>query len=99
MRHGVLIRRRLLLMKPTSNNRRLFLFLVVLHNQERSPLFFDEGKIYLIHMFIFYYGLAITHLDGSSLLWRTLGPVIAYIICLVVVLIGKKIPVIRRLFP
>ena len=68
-------------------------------NKVLSKLSSCSFGIYLIHMFIFYYGLAITHLDGSSLLWRTLGPVIAYIICLVVVLIGKKIPVIRRLFP
>lgn len=55
--------------------------------------------IYLIHMIIFYYGLMITHLDGESLVWRTLGPLAAYCVCFVIVLVGKKIPIIRRLFP
>lgn len=55
--------------------------------------------IYLIHMIVFYYGLALTHLDGSSLIWRTLGPLVAYLVCLAIVLVGKSIPLVRRLFP
>lgn len=55
--------------------------------------------IYLIHMIVFYYGLVLTHLNGGSLAWRTIGPLVAYCVCLVIVLVGKKIPIIRRLFP
>lgn len=55
--------------------------------------------IYLIHMIVFYYGLELIQLNGSSLAWRTFGPIITYFICLVIVLTGKKIPYIRKLFP
>ena len=55
--------------------------------------------VYLIHMFIFWYGLLFTGLDGGRLIWRTVGPVVAYAICVIIVLTCKKLPVIRRLFP
>ena len=55
--------------------------------------------VYLIHMFVFWYGLKITGLDGASLLWRAAGPVVAYFLCLCITFIGKQIPYIKRLFP
>lgn len=55
--------------------------------------------VYLIHMFVFWYGLKITGLDGASLLWRAAGPVVAYFLCLCITFIGKQIPCIKRLFP
>lgn len=55
--------------------------------------------VYLIHMFAFWYGLLLTGLQGADLLWRTAGPVVAYALCLTIVWIAKRIPLIRTLFP
>lgn len=55
--------------------------------------------VYLIHMFVFWYGMKITGLNGASIVWRMAGPVVTYLICLSVTFIGKQILGIRRLFP
>lgn len=55
--------------------------------------------IYLTHMIVFWYGLLLTGLQGADLAWRTLGPVIAYLVCLIITYVGKRIPGIKLLFP
>lgn len=55
--------------------------------------------IYLIHMVLFYYMLEITGLDGGRLLWRTVCPVIAYLICFGIIAVLKKIPGLSKLVP
>lgn len=55
--------------------------------------------IYLIHMIIFWYGLEWTGLNGGDIEWRLCGPVIAYLVCFLLVWVAKKIPVVRELFP
>ena len=47
--------------------------------------------IYLTHMVFFYYAGALTGLDGSRLLWRTVMPFEAYAVCLVGTLVMKRI--------
>lgn len=54
--------------------------------------------VYLIHMILFWYGLQLTGLDGGDLLWRVVGPFVAYIICLCIVWLAKKVPGLRALF-
>lgn len=55
--------------------------------------------VYLIHMVIFYYFVMLTPWDGGDAFFRMGCPIIAYVICLLVVLACKKVPGIRRLFP
>lgn len=55
--------------------------------------------IYLTHMFLFWYGLQWTGLDGGDLAWRLVGPVVTYVVCLALVWVARHVPVVRRLFP
>ncbi len=55
--------------------------------------------IYLTHMVFFYYAGALTGLDGSRLLWRTVMPFVAYAVCLVGTLVMKRIPGVRAIVP
>ena len=55
--------------------------------------------VYLLHMIVFWYGLQLTGLNGESIIWRTLGPVVAYLICLAITLIAKPIPFVKALLP
>lgn len=55
--------------------------------------------VYLIHMILFYYLLLITGLDGGRLIWRTAFPFICYFICVLIVLVLKKVPFIKKLVP
>ena len=55
--------------------------------------------IYLTHMFVFWYGLLLTGLQGADLAWRTAGPVVAYALCLAIVTCAKRVPGLRALFP
>lgn len=55
--------------------------------------------IYLTHMVFFYYAGALTGLDGSRLLWRTVMPFVAYVVCLVGTLVMKRIPGVRAIVP
>lgn len=55
--------------------------------------------IYLIHMIVFWYGLRFTGLNGGDIEWRLIGPFAAYFLCLLIVLVGKRLPIIKRLFP
>ena len=55
--------------------------------------------IYLVHMFVFYYSIPITGLYIEDPVFRWVLPPIAYAICLVAVLLMKRIPLLRRLVP
>lgn len=55
--------------------------------------------VYLIHMIVFWYGLLLTGLNGGDLIWRTAGPIVAYVVCIFIVTLFKRIPFIRRLLP
>lgn len=55
--------------------------------------------VYLLHMIVFWYGLQLTGLNGENIIWRTLGPVVAYLICLAITLIAKPIPFVKALLP
>lgn len=55
--------------------------------------------VYLIHMIVFWYGLSVTGLDGGDVEWRLIGPLVAYLICVTLVMIMKKLFVLRKLVP
>ena len=55
--------------------------------------------VYLMHMVFFWYALLITGMNGGFLFWRTVMPLIAYAACLVITLLLKRIPVVRRIVP
>lgn len=55
--------------------------------------------IYLIHMIVRYYYISIFSINTASWQFRTLGVLSIYIICLFIVMILKKIPVIRKILP
>jgi surface polysaccharide O-acyltransferase-like enzyme len=55
--------------------------------------------VYLIHYYFVEQVPLIMGFDIRSVLWRTAGVLIIYIICVIIVLIIQKIPVLRRLVP
>ena len=55
--------------------------------------------IYLIHQMVMTYEKIVFHMDARMLLWRTVGPFLTYIICLTIVLLIKKIPLGKYIFP
>ncbi len=55
--------------------------------------------VYLIHMVVFHYFVVLTPWDGGDAFFRMACPIIAYVICLVFVLVGKKVPGVQKLFP
>lgn len=55
--------------------------------------------IYLIHKEIMPYELKLLNIDTSNLLWRTIGPILTYVVCFIIVYTIKKIPYINKIFP
>lgn len=56
-------------------------------------------EIYLMHFFFVEFFINIVHVDGFSLMWR-LGAVIPIILCVIVItIIMRKIPVVKKLVP
>lgn len=53
--------------------------------------------VYLIHQMIMYYEKHLLNINTSSWKWRTIGIVSTYLISLIIILILKKIPVIKKL--
>lgn len=53
--------------------------------------------IYLTHMFVFWYGLRLTPFDGSDIEWRLFGPIVAYGICLALVMAARRVPLLKRI--
>lgn len=55
--------------------------------------------IYLMHKIIIHYELLLLGLNNYSIEWRIGGAILTYFICLLLVLILKKIPILRRIVP
>lgn len=55
--------------------------------------------IYLIHKIVMYYEQKILSIDVYSWQWRTIGIFSTYIICLVIVSIIKKLPLLKKTVP
>ena len=55
--------------------------------------------IYLIHMFFVIKIPKFFHFSNTSIIWRTIGVICVYLLCIVTVLVLKKIPVIRKFVP
>ncbi|MDG2917704.1 acyltransferase family protein [Bisgaard Taxon 10/6] len=55
--------------------------------------------IYLIHKFIMDLELNMLHTQVDNVYWRFLGAFMTYGICLIVVMLGKRIPYLRVIFP
>jgi len=55
--------------------------------------------IYLTHKFFIDNFSAYFHIPAEDLFWRLGGPVLTYIVCLLVVCLLKQIPYVRRLVP
>lgn len=55
--------------------------------------------VYLLHMIVFYYLQEYTGLLPTSYIWRFGIPFVLYAICVIVVLLLKKIPVVKYIVP
>ena len=55
--------------------------------------------VYLIHMIVKYYYINIFNINTSSWHFRTLGVIVIYFISLLIVMLLKKIPVVRKVLP
>lgn len=55
--------------------------------------------IYLIHIFVMDQWQMLVGWEDTRLIWRTLGAVITYVICLLIVMVIKSGVISRRLFP
>ena len=55
--------------------------------------------IYLIHQIVMYYEKAIFNINPAMWEWRTIGVITTYIISLLIVLVIKKIPIIKKIVP
>lgn len=55
--------------------------------------------IYLIHKIIMYYEQTFFSVNILSWQWRTIGVITTYLICLVIIYILKKVPILKKLVP
>ena len=55
--------------------------------------------VYLIHKIVMYYEVKWFGVDEASIWWRTIGALLTYGVSVLIVLIMKKIPVLKRLVP
>lgn len=55
--------------------------------------------IYLVHFYLMKFVIDIFDVDITTLRWRIAGIPLVYFLALIVVLLGKRIPVIKRVFP
>lgn len=55
--------------------------------------------IYLIHQMVMYYEKSLLNINSASWEWRTLGILTTYVICLIIILILKKIPILKKIVP
>ena len=55
--------------------------------------------IYLIHMIVKYYYVQILHINTAVWLFRTFGVIAIYIISLIIVMIIKKVPILKKIVP
>ena len=55
--------------------------------------------VYLMHYYLVERIPLILGFDSRSMVWRTVGVLVIYMVCVIIVLIIQKIPVIRKLVP
>ena len=55
--------------------------------------------IYLIHIFVKYYFARIMNIPSSSIIHKTIGIIIVYLISLIIVYIMKKVKFVRKIVP
>lgn len=55
--------------------------------------------VYLIHFYLMKAIVSFFHIPMQSIIWRTAGIPLVYLISLAAVLIGKKAPIVKHLFP
>ena len=55
--------------------------------------------VYLIHMIIYRILQSVTGIDSHSFIWRLIMPVIIYAVCVIIVTVMKKIPVVKYIVP
>lgn len=55
--------------------------------------------IYLIHKVVMDFELKLFMVDDVNVYWRFLGPLSTYLLCLAIVLLVKRIPIIKAIFP
>lgn len=55
--------------------------------------------IYLIHMIVKYYYVQILHINTAVWHFRTLGVIAIYVISLIIVMIIKKVPILKKIVP
>jgi len=55
--------------------------------------------IYLIHIIVMTYEIKIFNINTTSWQWRTIGAICTYFVCLGIVYLIKKIPIIKKLVP
>ena len=55
--------------------------------------------IYLIHRIIIYYEIHILQINTASWQWRTIGVITTYLICVMIVMVMKKIPILSKIVP
>ena len=55
--------------------------------------------IYLIHKVVMYYEVRLSGVNTLSWKWRTIGAILTYFVCLCIIYVLKKIPLIRKVVP
>ena len=55
--------------------------------------------VYILHMFVYRQLVHRFSIDQVGLLWRLLGPIAIYLICIALTAMIKKIPILRRIMP
>ena len=55
--------------------------------------------IYLIHIFVKYYFARIMNITSSSMIHKTLGILVVYLLSLIIIYIMKKIKFLRKIVP
>ena len=55
--------------------------------------------IYLIHKIVMTYEIKVLAINTRSWEWRTIGAICTYIICLGIVYVIKKIPILKKIVP
>ena len=55
--------------------------------------------VYLMHMIVFRILQSVTGLGMHSYLWRFVIPFVIYVICVIITLVMKRIPILRRIVP
>ena len=55
--------------------------------------------VYLIHMYFIGKLPRLFHFAPTSIWWRTFGVLAVYLICVITVMVLKKIPIIKKIVP